>query len=460
MKIESFKEVNLKNEQKYVSYLMHNFKEAFSFPLDNFLNINLRHIVEAIQNLNTLDLSYNHDEILILLSDIDSTIDKSQLENIYNTFDNFDNIDFIKKRIKETYLKHNINNTILQDIVVNTNHAGDLDYKKLRDLGNTLIYGLSEVEGKLNIKTAEDLAINYIETINKREEGISQRSLGFAPLNKSITRPAANGEMTGLVSFKGMAKSIFTKTINNILINNRVPVLDLDLEMPEDSSMDRLMAMRGGHSLSELLMQEKEEKMKIRLQRDIELFKRNPYYHYFNEPNISLNDVDALIYKSKAMFRKDNILKGDDDYIFVTIDLLEMLQDFSVPKPEKLIPAINRLHYIAKKHNIHIFFTLQANENKIRSMKFSRPEDLEYYKIGFEDIYGSAVYGGRARVMLSLQRPLHLKNMFFPERMEEWDLEEDIINCHCFKQNDGGLFFQKYVFGKNFKIYPRVEEND
>jgi hypothetical protein len=460
LKIKSFKEVNLRNEQKYVSYLMRHLNQSRDLSLDNILNLNIKNIITAIQQLSSKNLSYSHDELLIFLSEIDETIDKTQLENIYNAFDNFDNIEFVKKEIIDCYLKSCINQNILEDILVNTTKSGELDKKKLKELGNYLIYNVSEIENKLNIKTAEDLACNYIKTLDKREKGEIHRSLGFEPLNKAITRPAAEGEMTGLVSFKGMAKSIFTKSINNLKINKGEPVLDLDLEMTEVSSIDRLMAMRGGHSLPFLLMKEKEQKLKNALMRDIELFKRNPYYLYFNEANITLDDFDALISKAKTMFIKKGILKSEEDYIFVTADLLELIEDFSIPKMEKLIPAINKCHGIMKKQNSHLFFTLQANENKIRSVRFDKPEDLAYYKIGLEDIFGSAVYAGRARVMLSLQRPRHLKYMFFPDRIDEWELEEDLINCHCIKQNDGPLFFHQYVFGKNFKIYPRIEKDE
>jgi len=460
LKVKSFKEINLKNEQKYTSYLMRNSKESFSLPIEHILNPHIKNIIKAIQELSSSNLKYSHDELLIFLSKIDSSVNKEQLEDIYNAFDNFENIDFIKQEIRKCYIKSHVNKEILEDILVNTTQAGEYDCNKLKELGNFLIYNVSELNDKLNIKTSEDLAVNYVKTLEKREQGITKRSLGFSILDKALTRPAADGELTGLVSFKGMAKSIFTKTINNLKINNKEPVLDLDLEMTEESSMDRMLSMRGGHSLFSLISKDKDERIKARINRDIEVFKRNPYYHYFNESGITLDDVDALIFKSKAMFREKGILKANEDYIFVTIDLLELVKDFSIPAYEKLSPAINKLHEIAKRHKVHIFFTLQANENKIRSMKFSNPGDLDYYKIGFEDIYGSAVYAGRARVILSLQRPKHLKYIIFPDKIDEWELEEDIINLHCIKQNDGNLFFQQYVFGKNFRIYPRVNNED
>lgn len=437
---------------------MRNIQQSKDVPEQCMLNFNLRHIVQGIQKLESKGLIYCHDELLFFVNALDATVTKEHLEGIYNGFDNFDNIELVKRQIIDCYKKEKITKKILEDILVNTSSAGELKEEKLKELGHELIYGISDINDNLKFKTAEDLTVSYMDILDKREKGIKQRSLGFRPLNNLVTRPAADGEMTGLLSLKGMAKSIFTKTIVNILINNRIPVLDQDLEMTEESSMDRLIAMRGGYDLDELIKKEKGDELKKRIKRDMEVFRKNPYYLRFDEPGITIDDMDALMYKAKAHFREKNILRGDDEYIFTTIDLLEMVEDFSGLDTYKVKKAINKLHKINKKHQSHMFFTLQANENKIRSTKFSKPEDLDYYKIGMEDVYGSDAYSGRVRLLLSLQRPKHLKYMFFPDRMEEWDLEEDIINCHCVKQNDGKLFFTQFVFDKFYKIYPRIVE--
>ena len=54
-------------------------------------------------------------------------------------------------------------------------------------------------------------------------------------------------------------------------------------------------------------------------------------YLLFKEPNLSLNELDGLIYKSKQIFKKKGITKYGD-YIFVTIDLVGMLKEFSFAK--------------------------------------------------------------------------------------------------------------------------------
>lgn len=457
----TFAEVNLVKELKYISFLLRNQQSCNDLSEKFFLNFKSRNILKAIKQLNDKQLKCTIDELLLFLLPIDSTIDRQQLEEIYNNFTDFSNIEFIKKEIKEGYLKSSVNKQILEDILVEINSCGELNYDKLKGLGNDILYNLSEIDDKIILKSSKDLEKAYLEEMEIRKLGLRKRSLGFETLNVNILRPGQEGEMTGLVALKGMVKSIFTKTIENTLINRRVPVLSLNLEMNEIPTLDRLVAMRGKFTLAELLRKEKEEELAEQIKSTITRLGANPYYEFSDESLLTLDDIDSLIYKAKAKFRDKGIFKEEDEYIFVTIDLLEMVQEFSnVISPMQVKPAINKLHQITKKHKCHVFYVLQANENKIRSTKFKKPDDLDYYKVGLEDIYGGDGYAGRARVMLSLQRPKHLKMMFFPERNEEWEMTEDIINCNCIKQNDGKLFFTQFVFDDRFIIRPRKENEN
>ena len=98
---------------------------------------------------------------------------------------------------------------------------------------------------------------------------------------------------------------------------------------------------------------------------------------------------------------------------------------------------------------------IQANENKFRGGKiFKKPDELDFYKVGLEDIEGSASFAQRCRVIMTLTRPLQLKKRYFPEQMEQWEIETDFINCNIVKQNDGAEGFIQFVFGDNFNIYP------
>ena len=459
MRIQTFKEINLKNEQKYISYLFRNPQNCFDLPLKFFFNANIISILKSIQKLQEKNLEFCFDEILIILSEINSSITKDQLENLQNAFTDFSNIEETKRLIKETYLRENINKQILEEILVETTKAGNLDLEKLKKLGNDLLYKTSEINDKIQLKSAEDLKISYIKILEERQNDIKRRTLGYKPLDDNILRPAQDGEMTAIVSLKGMLKSAFVKNIENRLVNKRIPVLSINTEMTEESSVDRLVAMRGGFTLWDLTKKEKEQELYDKILNTIERLSASKYYEFTDESNLSLDDLDALIYKAKSKFREKDILTSKDEYIFITIDLLEMLLDFSGKDAYKIIESIDKLHRICKKHKSHILYTLQANENKIRSMRFKKPEDLDYYKIGIEDVFGGSGYAGRSRVVLSLQRPKHLKMMFFPDRNEEWEeTEEDIIKCNCVKQNDGKLFFTRFVFDETFRIMPRLDE--
>jgi len=459
--MKTFAEVNFLKEQKYIAFLLKNPESCNDIPLKFFLNEKIKSIVLAIQQLQEKNLNCTIDELLMFLAKIDPSIDRQQLININDSFTDFSNIEFIKNEIKENYLKSTINKQIVEDILVHITPVGELDYDKLKKLGNDLLYNLADINDKIKLKSADDLMDDYVKEQEIRKLGYKRRSLGFESLNKNITRPAQDGEMTGLVALKGMVKSIFTKTIENILMNRRTPVLSLNPEMSQISCTDRFIAMRGGFTLPDLIKKEKDEELINKLNSTIARLRGNPYYEFSDESFLTLDDVDSLIYKAKSKFREKGVFRNNDEYMFVTIDLLEMVEEFSnLENAYNVKRAINKLHQITKKHMCHIFYVLQANENKIRSMRFKKPEDLDFYKVGLEDVYGGDGYAGRARVMLSLQRPKHLKMMFFPERNEEWEMEEDLINCNCIKQNDGKLFFTQYVFDDFFTIRSRMKPED
>jgi hypothetical protein len=106
---------------------------------------------------------------------------------------------------------------------------------------------------------------------------------------------------------------------------------------------------------------------------------------------------------------------------------------------------------------------LQGNENKLRMGKiFKKAEELDYYRIGVEDIEGGASFAAKARLVLSLNRPVQMKKQLFPQRMEEWNMEDDLLNISGVKQNDAPLFFTQFSFGDNMRIYPhkKVENNE
>ena len=195
------------------------------------------------------------------------------------------------------------------------------------------------------------------------------------------------------------------------------------------------------------------------INRALETWENVPNYLYYAEPDLTLNQFDGLLYKSKQIFRNIKILP-EDEYIFVTVDLLTMIREFSEYESAiSLEKAMNKFHSIVRKHNCHAYVLLQANENKLRSGRmFTNPNELDRYKVGLEDIKNAAVFAERCRVIKTLTRPLQMKKRFFPEQNELWNLETDFVNLNIVKQNDGDEGYCKFVFNKNFRIYPWGED--
>lgn len=147
-----------------------------------------------------------------------------------------------------------------------------------------------------------------------------------------------------------------------------------------------------------------------------------------------------------------------DGYTVVDIDLLSMAKDFGDKTPLEIEKGMDKLHRMTRRTGVSVMGVVQSNENKFRSRILKKPEDLDFHKIGLEDLKGSAAYAERARVVISITRPIFLKQRFFPEMNHIWELEPDLMHLHVLKNNDGGLGYTKLLFEKeNFRVLPYVE---
>ena len=450
---KNYSTVNLINEQKWAVYCIDNPISSFDVSLDKVLNYDCRKILETVQYLYNSNLSVTPDEISSIFQVKNINIPHLAIKSLMGEYKDFSNIEFIKQQINDNFISYTYIPKIMKDVYETLNTGNCLDKGKIKDLSNELNKTLFENEKTHILEDTEKLRKDYIQILNDRKLNMVQHSLGFRTLDKHITRPAAAGEITAIVGLKGSGKSIFVKSMEYGLINLQTCVLSLNLEMTKESNLDRAMSILGDIPITDLQLKNIPEKTSSILYSTLNKFAMNKYYLYSDESTMSLNDLNIYITKAKQEFKKKGVLQSE--YMVVTIDLLEQITNFSQAKNVGEIKnAMNILHSIAKSQKVHIVIVLQANENKIRGTTFKKIDDLQYYKIGLEDIYGSSAYGERSRVVISLSRPKHLQLLFFPEKTEEIALMTDIINLNCIKQNDGKLFFERFTFAENFQIYP------
>lgn len=444
-------------EKKYIGYLFSKPVETFIIPSNEYLDSNHRLIVESLMEMQTNDLKIDYDSLLLLCKKKKSNFDSEILYKIYNQPKDFENIELFKKEIIEGALKRK---TLvkLEDLLIKTTNKNFFDINNFQNLLQDLLETSLSLD-EVNLLDGKQLKEEYQKILNKRKEGISQKSLGYEALHRIIKKPAAPGEMTGIVGQKGSCKSTFVKNIEKKLTSIGTCVISINLEMTTESNMDRFQCISTGLPLDIILSKDVTSREQSQITRALDNWENIHNYLYYAEPSLSINQLDGLIYKAKRIFKKKNVLPKDG-YCIIILDLVTMLSEFSESDtPYKVEANVNKLHMIARKHNVHIIPILQANENKLRNGKiFKNPSELDYYKVGLEDIKNSAAWAERCRVIMTLTRPVQLKKRFFPEQDELWNLETDVINLNVVKQNDGPEGFCQFVMNENFRIYPFIRE--
>jgi len=448
-------------ENKCIAYLFKNPLEVYLLPESYFFNDKCKTIRICLQELLDKELEFDIDTLYQICTRNNSSVTKQDLNDIFSISVNENNINFYKDSLKENYTRHKTSQ-YLEDIIIHTtsrNFNKEYISKQIDKISNKLY----DLDGDILLDT-EKLSDDHRKVLEERKKGITKRSLGYKALDRLLLKPAAPGEMTAICAFKGGCKSILAKSIENLLINNIqniTPVVSINLEMTQESSCDRLLCLRTGISMEDLVKKDKDARLEAKINRGLDDFSKRKNYLYYPESSLSLSQLDGLLYKAKGIFRQRGLLKYSD-YILTTIDLADMIDEISKAESYYQIKcAADQLHRIFRKHNSHGLLLLQANENKIRNGKiFKNSDDLDHYKIGFEDIKGGSVYADRCRVVFTLTRPLQMKKRFFPEEYERWNLETDFVNINLIKQNDGPEGFVQFVLGNNFHLYPYVESTE
>jgi hypothetical protein len=454
--ISSYLPVNIDNEQHIISYLIRNQGEIHRTNKDFFFDATCRLLYNSLTRLHEDGLFCEVGILFEFAKEENSEIQKEIIQNIYDTFTKFENIDHVFVKLKDYYISTKILKQV-EDIASKTLDKNSLDIEGIKTLTQLLSSDIVSLGNSKGLIDSKEMVSVYREEQIKREQGIARRSLGFSNIDKLVTRPASPEETTILVGLKGCGKSAVKLCIENNLVNQGVCVISFNPEMPLLSNMDRWVGMRSGIPIKDLLKQEKEQALKTQIERELKRLEQIPNFLYYEDANLDLYLVLDRIRKAKQIFSDKGVLPKDE-YVFVTFDTFDGISEFESAKPEQIKGNMNKFHrIIVRKEQIHALALLQGNENKLRQGKaFKKPEDLDFYQIGFEDIEGGASFAAKARVVLSINRPVQMKKALFSSRMEEWNMENDLLNISCVKQNDGPLFFTQFSFNENMRIYPYV----
>ena len=441
------------HEQIFISYLITDESCTSKLDYEYLTDIYCKTIYKNILEIKNQQLVLNKNLLEEFCRKQINDFDQKIFNNFFDEKD-FSNIEYSIFKIKETFFKNKLAldlDKVISNFIIDKKDVNLESVKKLIDnVNNNLI----NMESDKQLLTTTDIGKEYRTILEKRKLGKIKRSIGSPEVDKRLLKSAPAGEMNILMGMKGGLKSTICKNWENYLINSGICVLSFNPEMEAESNYDRLMSLRSGISSEELISPDKERRVENRIERTILAFEELPNYIFNSDADLDFNKVDGLISKAKQIFKERGVLP-DDDYIYTTFDTFNMLKEFDGAKPEKIQANVNIFHRIIRRQRCFSLLLLQANENKIRGgLKFKKPEDLDWYKLGKEDIEGGSAYASKARVVFAINRPNYLKKEFFPEQIEEWNLEPDIINIHTPKLNDGEPFFLQFVRGDCYRIEP------
>lgn len=401
-------------------FLIHEYKvihRAISSIVVEKKTFDLHILLEYIRK----NLEYDFEKLSI----IDKEYEKDKFASISGT------IDLLKQSwVKSKVLKNS------EGVIEQVSSKEKLDLTKLGTYAENISSYIKNVDENNLLLTGEDLALRYMEEQDKRSKGILKRSFGLKTIDDKLLYPGEPGCYSLLVGMTGSGKSIVKKQLENGLVHQGICVLTIDLEMPTIISLDRSVSMARDVSIESLLAKEKPQRLVTIIDEEMESLASRKNYLYVEEPSINLEKLDRLIVNAKEKFKEEDILP-DDGYIFIFVDLITMIEEFSGVSGSELDKPVNLLNALCKKHNVHILGVAQANENKLRgrSKHFKNPEEIDKFQIQKEDIKGGSALAERARMVWSLLRPLEMKKHYFPQLLEELSTELDLMHLNLIKKN-------------------------
>ena len=450
--------IDEENERRVVSYLMKHQGKTAVLTRNYFLAHQYKKTFVSLRKFHLQGYIFNIQDFTKMLQEELPEITEEKVQSLYNAFPQEDpNIGLCIEKLKKDYQRHQVIHKVLPKVLKKA-HDPNAPIEEVWVAALDILRIPSEEEGK-RLLNAEELSRGHQEIIKQRESGIKTHSIGFPELDEKITRPAAAEEMTFVLGLMGSGKTAWLINTENNLINKGICVASFNLDMPEESRMDRLISIRGDIPIKSLQAKRDDVSPSLALHRDHILREISilPNYMYFSGTSLSLDELDAQIYQAKESFLEKGSLP-EDGYMVVSIDTVSLIDDFGDEGRETITKAVKKLSQIIKHHRVHLIGLIQANENKIRTGKmFKTASELDNYHLGLEDIYGGSAYAKHGRVVLSINRPLFLKERFFPQKDHKFAYGgRDPLNIHIIKQNDGPLGLVSFNFRENFRIEPAI----
>lgn len=452
------KEVELKS----VAFLLSHSKKSIDWKSEWFQNKITKNIFDAIKYLVDNSLKVTLDEIYVLVKKKIPDYEFKDLASIPSLYDDYSNIKFLKNQLRDNYIKFVENKNILTEVSDIYTSGDDLEISKLEKIRDKLNNNIATLQSQDTFPTIKDTFSRYDKILEERKVGEIKRTLGYKALDDLVgNRVAKRGSMLTVFGESGSGKTNFTLSMVNALVNNprRIPVAYFSLENSEEDTVDILMSMRTDFTTDQLEEAIFTDSELAKYERAKQLFLRQEHFVIFDEYELSVDILHSKIIQFKQYLAEKQLLP-DDEYCVIVLDLATMIKDFGDLDARLLEQTINKLHRIVRKEKIFLINVVQANENDLRNnKKFSKPEDVQKYRLLRQNIKHGSAFFERSRCVIALMRKREIMKTYFPDDKDEWLDMPDLIEVQVLKNNRGKTGFMKFSFQPEpIRIVPFLEE--
>jgi len=451
-------DLNIAYTEQYVLSCLLNKKELIEECPNYFISNIGKSFYLALKLIIEKDLSFSDENLVLMASKSLSplTLDKIEIIRSFKTEEK-DFKTYIQD-LKESFIKNELKTKVIKDLVVSVEvqdknldkivtHLDDA-YKLIQEINKKEVIGISLNEALEKYKT---VIINRSKEEEFYPTGIGlldqHNSLGFHPKY-----------MTTIFGKSGVGKTTVGLGILNAGINRYIPSVYDSLEMDLDLVLDKLISSRTGIPF-DILMRGKDEtgdniadylvdmieaeRLKIQSNRRIMLV---------DESSQSISDLDYEIPSWKKFMGVD--------YFVLHLDLSTMLSDYGNGRDNTASQyelALNKLHSLARKHNIHIVHYVQSQRDS-NAIKIEKVEDIAKFRPTLANIKNSSAFEERSRVVLGLHREKYYADRYLPDDPQT-SLLSSTLEVQFLKNSMGRLPTLDFYFdGATSKILPIIKE--
>lgn len=284
----------------------------------------------------------------------------TEFENQEYYTDNFE--DYIKE-LKEYYER--------RQIIKNAEKAIDKAYsdEKVDDIKGELSQTLYSSYDSKSVtlekgKISKFRKQTLIDKLNRKKIGT-----GYRELDRNLSSGFIERNTSVITGRPRMGKSTLKDNIILNQLNMGAKILVASTEMTAEEELDRLVSIKSGIPLYDLInakmwMKEKNGKIKAKYPDKLELIKKTSQWldtkdFYLNDGVASLSEIKSLIIRYKEMY----------DINIVYIDLVDRIKEIffnTANKAQSIAKVVGELTQTAKQHNVHICLVAQQRRDTNR----------------------------------------------------------------------------------------------